>query len=32
VGKKVGSQVVIEAPAEGQIPAAAWVVDILGIR
>ncbi|WP_285116689.1 peptidylprolyl isomerase [Leifsonia sp. fls2-241-R2A-40a] len=32
VGKKVGSQVVIEAPAEGQVPAAAWVVDILGIR
>lgn len=32
VGKKVGSQVVIEAPAEGQVPAAAWVVDILGVR
>ncbi|MEV8215368.1 peptidylprolyl isomerase [Leifsonia sp. NPDC077715] len=32
VGKKVGSQVVVEAPAEGQVPAAAWVVDILGIR
>ncbi|MGN7798796.1 FKBP-type peptidyl-prolyl cis-trans isomerase [Leifsonia sp. 22587] len=32
VGKKVGSQVVINAPAEGQVPAAAWVVDILGVR
>ncbi|MGO4593768.1 peptidylprolyl isomerase [Leifsonia sp. 2TAF2] len=32
VGKKVGSQVVIEAPTDGQVPAAAWVVDILGIR
>jgi FKBP-type peptidyl-prolyl cis-trans isomerase 2 len=32
VGKKVGSQVVLEAPADGQVPAAAWVVDILGIR
>lgn len=32
VGKKVGSQVVVEAPAEGQVPAAAWVVDILGVR
>jgi len=32
VGKKVGSQVVIEAPTEGQVPAAAWVVDILGVR
>jgi FKBP-type peptidyl-prolyl cis-trans isomerase 2 len=32
VGKKVGSQVVIEAPASGQVPAAAWVVDILGVR
>jgi len=32
IGKQVGSQVVIEAPAEGQVPAAAWVVDILGIR
>lgn len=32
VGKKVGSQVVIEAPAEGQVAASAWVVDILGIR
>lgn len=32
IGKKVGSQVVIEAPAEGQVPAGAWVVDILGIR
>ncbi|WP_431221291.1 peptidylprolyl isomerase [Leifsonia xyli] len=32
VGKTVGSQVVIEAPAEGQVPASAWVVDILGIR
>ncbi|MGO4535276.1 peptidylprolyl isomerase [Leifsonia sp. 2MCAF36] len=32
VGKTVGSQVVIEAPTEGQVPAAAWAVDILGIR
>lgn len=32
VGEKVGSQLVIETPAEGQVPAAAWVVDILGIR
>ncbi|MGH1548828.1 peptidylprolyl isomerase [Leifsonia poae] len=32
VGKKVGSQVVVEAPTEGQVPAAAWVIDILGIR
>lgn len=32
IGKQVGSQVVIEAPTEGQVPAAAWVVDILGIR
>ena len=32
VGKKVGSQVVVEAPADGQVPAADWVVDILGIR
>ena len=32
VGKKVGSQVVIETPASGQVPAAAWVVDILGVR
>jgi FKBP-type peptidyl-prolyl cis-trans isomerase 2 len=32
VGKKVGSQVVVEAPAEGQVPAAAWVIDILGVR
>jgi FKBP-type peptidyl-prolyl cis-trans isomerase len=32
VGKKVGSQVVVETPASGQVPAAAWVVDILGVR
>src|SRR3954471_14667760 len=32
VGQKVGSQLVIETPEEGQVPAAAWVVDILGIR
>jgi FKBP-type peptidyl-prolyl cis-trans isomerase len=32
IGKTVGSQVVIAAPTEGQVPAAAWVVDILGIR
>lgn len=32
VGQKVGSQLVIEAPANGNVPAAAWVVDILGIR
>ena len=32
VGQKVGSQLVIEAPANGNVPAAAWVVDILGVR
>ncbi|MDN4615344.1 peptidylprolyl isomerase [Leifsonia sp. F6_8S_P_1B] len=32
VGEKVGSQVVIEAPENGNVPAAAWVVDILGVR
>jgi hypothetical protein len=32
VGQKVGSQLVIEAPAKGSVPAAAWVVDILGVR
>lgn len=32
VGKKVGSQVVVETPQSGQVPAAAWVVDILGVR
>lgn len=32
VGQKVGSQLVIEAPSSGQVPAAAWVVDILGVR
>lgn len=32
IGQKVGSQLVIEAPANGNVPAAAWVVDILGIR
>ena len=32
VGQKVGSQLVIETPADGQVPAAAWVVDILGIH
>ncbi len=32
VGKKVGSQVVVETPASGSVPAAAWVVDILGVR
>lgn len=32
VGQKVGTQLVIEAPESGDIPAAAWVVDILGVR
>lgn len=32
VGQKVGSQVVIETPKDGNFPAAAWVVDILGVR
>ena len=32
IGQKVGSQLVIEAPANGNVPAAAWVVDILGVR
>ncbi|MFF9562429.1 peptidylprolyl isomerase [Leifsonia sp. NPDC014704] len=32
VGQKVGSQLVIETPTQGQFPAAAWVVDILGIH
>lgn len=32
IGQQVGSQVVIEAPASGNVPASAWVVDILGIR
>jgi peptidylprolyl isomerase len=31
VGAKVGSQLVIEAPTDGSVPAAAWVVDILGV-
>ena len=32
VGQKVGSQLVIETPENGSVPAAAWVVDILGVR
>lgn len=32
VGQKVGSQVVIETPKDSAFPAAAWVVDILGVR
>ncbi len=32
VGQKVGSQLVIETPASNGFPAAAWVVDILGVR
>ncbi|MGJ4843664.1 MULTISPECIES: FKBP-type peptidyl-prolyl cis-trans isomerase [unclassified Leifsonia] len=32
VGQKVGSQVVVETPKDSSIPAAAWVVDILGVR
>lgn len=32
VGQKVGSQVVIETPKDGNFPAAAWVVDILGVH
>lgn len=32
VGVKVGSQLVIETPADGSRPAEAWVVDILGSR
>jgi FKBP-type peptidyl-prolyl cis-trans isomerase len=32
VGKKVGSQVVVETPQSGQVPASAWVVDILGVH
>jgi hypothetical protein len=32
VGQKVGSQLVIETPENGNVPAAAWVVDILGVR
>lgn len=32
VGQKVGSQVVVETPKDGEFPAAAWVVDILGVR
>ncbi|GIT81750.1 peptidylprolyl isomerase [Leifsonia sp. LS1] len=32
VGKKVGSQVVVETPKDGNFPATAWVVDILGVK
>lgn len=32
VGKKVGSQLVIETPKDQSRPAEAWVVDILGVR
>ncbi|MFF1573574.1 FKBP-type peptidyl-prolyl cis-trans isomerase [Leifsonia sp. NPDC058292] len=32
VGKKVGSQVVVLTPKTDQVPALAWVVDILGVR
>lgn len=32
VGQKVGSQLVVETPQDGQRPAEAWVVDVLGVR
>jgi len=32
VGQKVGSQLVVETPQSANVPAAAWVVDILGVR
>lgn len=31
IGAKVGSQLVIETPADSSVPAAAWAVDILGV-
>ena len=31
VGAKVGSQLVIETPADSSVPAGAWVVDVLGV-